>query len=297
MKRLISCVTSDYINMNPTLLKQSILASEGRVILAETVVTATPLLEGVTNAEVMTAFGADLLLLNEYDVFERKIEGLEGVKYPIKETKKMTGRPLGINLEPVETEGEFLEKLITLSKGRIATKETFIEAEKQEIDFICLTGNPATGVTNQSIKNSIGEAKQYFSGLIFAGKMHGAGIKEKLLDETLIVSFIEEGSDGIIIPAVGTVPGITEIAAEQIIKKVKEMGALTISAIGTSQESSDPETIRQIALSNKKVGCDIHHIGDGGYGRLPDPENILTLGITIKGKRHTYFKMSQSLLR
>ena len=64
MKRLISCYASDVINMKRDELKNAILASEGRTILGETVVTAAPLLEGVTNAEVMSSFGADMILLN-----------------------------------------------------------------------------------------------------------------------------------------------------------------------------------------------------------------------------------------
>ena len=45
-------------------------------------------------------------------------------------------------------------------------------------------------------------------------------------------------------------------------------------------------------MSNKRVGADIHHIGDGGYGRMADPENIRALSIAVRGKRHTYFKMA-----
>lgn len=39
-----------------------------------------------------------------------------------------------------------------------------------------------------------------------------------------------------------------------------------MSAIGTSQETSDTDTIKEIALRNKICGVDIQHIGDAGYG-------------------------------
>ena len=84
MKRLLSCYASDFINMKRDELKNAILASEGRTILGETVVTAAPLLDGVTNAEVMSSFGADMILLNEFDVFEKKINGMEYEENPIK---------------------------------------------------------------------------------------------------------------------------------------------------------------------------------------------------------------------
>lgn len=297
MKRLLSCYASDIKNMSSKDLKQAILASEGRIILGETVVTSAPLLEGVTNAEVMCAFGADMVLLNEFDVFEKKINGMKYEDNPIKKIKELVGRPVGINLEPVDYDVRLLEEKINLSSGRLATVNTFCEAEKLEVDFICLTGNPATGVSNESINNSIEIAKKHYSGLIFAGKMHGAGVSEKLLDEKTILSFIENGADGILVPASSTVPGVNETLLTDIINKIKEKNALVMCAIGTSQESADEETIKLIGLSNKRVGADIHHIGDGGYGRMPIPENIMALSIAVRGKRHTYFKMAQSVNR
>ena len=82
-KRLLSCCASDIAKMSAAELKKAIIASEGRTILGETIVTAAPLLEGVTNPEVMAAFGADLIVLNEYDVFSRYVNGMEGEEDPI----------------------------------------------------------------------------------------------------------------------------------------------------------------------------------------------------------------------
>lgn len=54
-------------------------------------------------------------------------------------------------------------------------------------------------------------------------------------------------------------------------------------------------------LSNAEVaaafGADIQHIGDAGYGGIALPENILTLSKTIRGKRHSYRRMSLSINR
>lgn len=296
-KRLISCFASDVAKMSPADLKNSIIASEGRVVLAETVVTSAPLIAGITNAEVMASFGADMILLNVYDVFTKYIYGMEGDENPVATIKKLTGKPIGINLEPVDSNASSLEELIKLPNGRMASEETFIEAEKQKIDFICLTGNPATGVSNESIEKSISIAKKHFSGLIFAGKMHGAGVNEKVLSEKNLLKFIELGADGILVPTVGTVPGINEQEVSDIVSKAKALGAIAISVVGTSQESADTFTIREFGLSNKRVGVDIHHLGDGGYGCMADPENLMTLSLCIRGKRHTYFRMGQSLNR
>lgn len=297
MKRLLSCHASDFAEMTGADLVQSIKASEGRTILGETVVTAAPLLEGITNGEVMAAFGADLLCMNEFDVFKQEIVGMEGIDEPIQQLKEWTGRPVGINLEPVNPEDTVLDQKVTISKGRQATAEAFKQAEKLGIDFIMITANPSTGVTNQGILDSIKVAKENYTGPIFAGKMHGAGSSEPVVQEDLLLEIIQEGADGFLLPTVGTVPGVTIQQTRQITERVHELGGLVMNTIGTNQESADEETIRQFALHNKQVGTDIHHIGDGGYWRMAPPENITAFSIAIRGKRHTFARMAQSIKR
>ena len=307
-KRLLSAYSSEIAALAGAELKQAILASEGRIIVGETVVTAAPLLAGVSNAEVMRAFAADMVILNEYDVNTRFVSGLENCSNPIAYLKELTSMPLGINLEPVDTQVscapaagtemvKAMSDLITLPPGRQVSRETLQAAEKQGADFICLTGNPGTGVSNSSLKAAVKLAKQYFSGLVFVGKMHAAGLAEKVVDEQAVLDFVDAGADAILLPAAGTVPGVGEAELTALVRKIKAKGALTMAVVGTSQESADAQTIREIALANKRCGFDIHHLGDGSFGRMPDPENLLTLSLAIRGKRHTYFRMSQSLRR
>lgn len=307
-KRLLSAYSSEIAALAGAELKQAILASEGRIIVGETVVTAAPLLAGVSNAEVMRAFAADMVILNEYDVNTRFVSGLENCSNPIAYLKELTSMPLGINLEPVDAQVscapeagtekvKAMSDLISLPPGRQVSRETLQAAEKQGADFICLTGNPGTGVSNSSLKAAVKLAKQYFSGLVFAGKMHAAGLAEKVVDEQAVLEFVDAGADVILLPAAGTVPGVGEAELTALVRKIKAKGALTMAVVGTSQESADAQTIREIALANKRCGFDIHHLGDGSFGRMPDPENLLTLSLAIRGKRHTYFRMSQSLRR
>lgn len=75
------------------------------------------------------------------------------------------------------------------------------------------------------------------------------------------------------------------------------MGAMTMTAIGTSQEGADAETVRQIALMSKMAGTDLHHIGDTGYTGIAIPENIRTYSIAIRGVRHTYTRIARSVNR
>lgn len=305
MKRLLDCTASDFQKMNGHELKQSIKACEGRVMLSETMSSVAPLYPGITNAELAASFGADLLLLNVFDVFNPAVEGYECVRKEsiIHKMKELTGRPIGLNLEPIDLNAPQIETLHTISKGRTATEETLKEAKKLGFDFVCLTGNPKTGVTNEETVVAIKKAREIFGeeGLIIAGKMHGAGVANEtgsgIVSEAALTCFIEAGADVILMPAPGTVPGITVDTAENYVRFVHSKGALAMLTIGTSQEGADEATIRQIALNSKMAGADIYHIGDTGYYGIAVPENIMTYSIAIRGRRHTYVRMASSVMR
>ena len=286
-KRLLSCFTSDFNKMSGQDLKNAIKASEGRTVLSENVVGRRSVTGDVTNSELARAFGADLILLNGLDVFNPYIDALPESDEPIKLVKKLTGRPVGINLEPVDLKADMMEEIEIISEGRICSEATLKKIEEMGVDFVCLTGNPGTGVTNHQISEGIKLAKKYFSGMIIAGKMHSSGVDEPVANFDVVKDFIESGADVIMLPAVGTVPGFTQGEMEKAVKYIKENGALSMSAIGTSQESSTKETIRQIAIMNKIAGVDIQHIGDSGYAGVANFENILELSIAIRGVRHT----------
>lgn len=293
VKRLLSCYASDFKKMDKYDLKASIKASEGRTILSENIVS-TSVSHGLTNSEVAKAFGADLILLNGLDLMEPKIGGIDHEEQPIQYLKKLVGRPIGVNLEPVDESAVMAENRLDISKGRQAFKETFEKANELGFDFICLTGNPGTGVSNKEIIKALKVAKEKFSGLIIAGKMHGAGVNEPVVDLNAIKEFIMNGADIILLPAVGTVPGVTTSMVMKAVQLAKQHDVLTLSAIGTSQETSAPSTIREIALQNKIAGVDIQHIGDAGSGGVAPYQNLLEMSRTIRGDRHTIARIAGS---
>ena len=286
-KRLLSCFTSDFNKMSGQDLKNAIKASEGRTVLSENIAGRRSVTGDVTNSELARAFGADLILLNGIDVYNPVIDALPESDEPIKLVKKLTGRPVGLNLEPVDLKADMMEEIEIIPEGRICSEATLKKIEKMGFDFVCLTGNPGTGVTNSQIAEGIKLAKKHFSGMVIAGKMHSAGVDEPVANLDVVKEFIESGADVIMLPAVGTVPGFTQGEMEKAVKYIKENGALSMSAIGTSQESSTRETIRQIAIMNKIAGVDIQHIGDAGYSGVANYENIMELSIAIRGVRHT----------
>lgn len=294
--RLISANSSDLLKMNGEELKQSIKASEGRTVLSENVVVQ-PAIDGLTMSEIAAAFGADLILLNLFDVFEPKVSGLEDQKDVVKKLKELTGRPIGVNLEPVDPDAKMESTKFDLSKGRIATAESMRRAEELGFNFVCFTGNPGSGVTNKMIVEAVKTAKDNFSGMIIAGKMHGAGVDEPVADEESVKAMIDAGADVILTPAVGTVPGFTSDELIKIVKIVHKHNGLVMSTIGTSQESSGKHVIREIALTNKTCGVDIQHIGDAAWGGVPPTETIFELSKTIRGLNHTISRMARSINR
>ena len=136
--------------------------------------------------------------------------------------------------------------------------------------------------------------------ILAAGKMHASGTlegAENIITREDVKAFVEAGADIILLPAPGTVPGITMEYVRALVSYAHSLGALTITAIGTSQEGADTDTIKQIALMCKMTGTDIHHLGDAGYGGMALPENIQAYSIAVRGIRHTYRRMAGSVNR
>ena len=306
-KRLLDCCASDFRSFTKSDLLESIQKSEGRVIACETIGTVQPLLGNVTNAEFAASMGADILLLNMFDVQHPVINGLPETEpeNTVRMLKKLTGRPIGINLEPCDPEAAKSNDgtLWKMSSGRLATVENARRAADMGVDLIVLTGNPGNGVSNELIVASLKEISAAVGDRIMlaAGKMHASGVAgeggEKIMTPADAEAFIAAGADIILLPAPGTVPGITQDYAHRLIEAVPAHGKLALTAIGTSQEGADAATIRQIALMCKMAGADIHHIGDTGVPGMALPQNIMAYSIAIRGERHTYHKMAQSINR
>lgn len=297
VKRFISSNASEILNMTAPELKQSIKASEGRVILSENVAFKESYIGDVTNAEIARSFGADLILLNGIDIFQPFVAGLDAKEDFVQELHRLVGRPIGINLEPVDSQAQMAGERLIIDEGRQASLATIQRAEELGVDFICLTGNPGTGVTNQAIIDTIRVVKENFSGLLIAGKMHASGVDEPVADLEAIAQFIEAGVDIVLAPAVGSVPGFDEQDLKQIVRLTHQKGALVMSAIGTSQESADEDIVKQMAIRNKICGVDIQHIGDSGYGCLAPVENIFAMSKALRGQRHTISMISRSINR
>ena len=309
MKRFLNCNASDFEKMTKSELIESIAASEGRIVVCETIGAVPQMLGDVTNAEFAASMGADIILLNIFDVNNPVMHGLPADVKPedyIRKIKELTGRPVGLNLEPLE-EGVAstveTDEWAGLSSGRAGTLENAKKAVEMGADFIVLTGNPGIGVTNKAITDTLKLYRKELgnSVVLIAGKMHAAGILgeagEKIITRNDVKEFSEARADIILMPAPGSVPGITMEYIRGLVSYAHELGKLTLTSIGTSQEGADVSTIREIALMCKMAGTDLHHLGDSGYMGMALPENILEYGKVIRGVRHTYHRMAASIKR
>ena len=305
MKRMLDMTPRELTNLNKEEFLYAIASSEGRVMVSETIGIAMPMLVDITNAELASAMGADILILNLFDLYKPIINGLK-VERPedtIRELKRLTGRAIGINLEPVDSIDETNQELWAMSKGRATTVENAKKALEMGVDFIVLTGNPGNGVTNEAIASSL---KKISSSLgdkltLVAGKMHSSGIPsesgENIISKEDVDLFIDNGADIVLLPAPGTVPGLTTEYIHSLIKEIHKHNKLALTSIGTSQEGADIETVKRIALESKIAGADLHHIGDSGYMGMSLPENIFAYSVAIRGVRHTYRRMAMSIER
>lgn len=313
MSRIFDLKYDEVMAMDAQELIDTLRLSEGRTVMSETVISTMPYLDGVSNPETSRAFGADLITLNTFDIFNPFIFGYDDVNSDLfggldaviasisgaveknrnndnylREFKQKIGRFIGVNLEPVRGS-------LTYPKGRVLNEESLNRIKTLGVDYIVITANPKTDVSSDDILWGIQEARRVLgdSTMIVAGRMHGSGRAD--FDSLEAIERFAELADVVLLPAPMTVPGVTREFIYQAIQMIHSAGSLAMTAIGTSQEGANASTIEQIALISKEVGADIQHIGDAGISGIALPENIMQLSIAIRGRRHTYRQIARSI--
>jgi hypothetical protein len=289
MTRLLDLWGPGLAELDGDPLRDAIHASEGRVLMAEVVAHAPPLLAGTSNPELAAAFGADLVCLNMIDPRAPGplVEGLEEMSpapESFSELARFLGRPVGLNLEP---------DLDAVPEGYRASEPIVTSAATGGAAFVVVTANPGRGVEVADLAKSVELVRTRAPSLLcFAGKMHQAGAQEQL-DSTSVGRLVDAGAHGVLVPLPGTVPGIDEATAAAMVSASHDAGAITVGTIGTSQEGADTATIRSLALVAKRIGIDVHHIGDAGFTGVAVPENIYAYSLALRGRRHTWNRMAR----
>ncbi len=285
LRRLLDATPEQLAQLRSRGLLDSIRSSEGRTVMAEVIAGASPLIPGLSNAALAAGAGADLLLLNMYDVNAPAVSGAPGT---LEDLARVLGRPVGCNLEPLDAAPS------TVAQGRLATADNAKRARDLGARFIVVTANPHTGAQQATlVARALDVARATADDvLVFAGKMHAAGVAEPPLSTEDLTALAGGGVHGVLIPAPGTVPGMTVDVAAALSETAHGIGLLVVSAIGTSQEGASKRVVEQIALWSKQAGADVHHIGDAGYAGVAVPENIQALSIAVRGRRHTWFRIA-----
>ncbi len=321
VKRIVAASPGELATLQGRALLESIQSSGGRAVAAEIVAFRPPLVDGVSNAGLAAAFGADIVHLNHYDVDRPLIAGVSSTEdgqaaweksglliAPTKEVEEpvrrflskmglgitiatlriLIGRVVGVSLEVV-ADG------ITAPPGRQATPETAAKAIEQGAAYITLVGTPE--IEPVVLRDNVHRLRVGLPPdvVLVAGRMPWGSCNEDIpafLSVAEAEELVAAGADVVMLPVPGTVPGATHEAVAAAVTAAHRQGGLAEVTIGTSQESADIDTVRRLALDGKLVGADIYQIGDGGYGGMALPENILAFGTTIKGKRHIYKRLA-----
>lgn len=259
--RLISAKASKIKTYTGRQLKEAILKSEGRVLMGQTYLKNPILFPNCTSTELMFAFGGDMVMLNGFDFRNPSTcPGLQGFDYQgIKNL--VGGRPVGIYMgcpkEGLDITSDYLYDL----SGMICTEENLKKCKEWGVSFIVLGGNPGSGTSIKDVVHWTKKAREICGDdmLIFAGKWED---------------------------------GITVERIRELIEYTHRKGALAMSFLNSNVEAADRDTIREITLLMKQTGCDVHAIGDGGFGGGTWPENLYQMSITLKGKAYTWAQMA-----
>lgn len=273
----------------------SIAASCGRAVLCELFTSKTPMLGDVSNVELAAAFGADLILLNDFEPGQSTLKGLPLPFDSISALKRQVGSSIGIDLYVINDENKDWP-----TAGLSATEDNVALAVGRGFDFINLVADPVAGVSNAALIEALSGLPQALKDEIpiMCGRMNMAGLTEPI-EEVFSADFVQSlakaGASVFVMPLVGTAQGMTMDLAASLVKACRKEGLLVMTGIGSSQEGADTDIIKTLALMARQVGSDIHHLGDAGYiSGVATPENIMAYSIAIKGKRHTYRRMAAS---
>ena len=320
VKRFLTASPKEILSMNRDELLKSIKMCEGRIILVAARPRGPNLIDGVSNAEVAATFGGDLIALGTYEVRNPYIPGLPSKKPDEQEDKilskaqielgrgqtpgdvrELIGRPVGVMLTAVSE--DMREDLKKHYGDILFSRENARLAVEQGADFLTIySWRPED---EDVLLQAVSDAKDEVGDktIIMTGRVHGPGLmghmaKEGLVSNDAVKMMCEAGADCVALPAPGTFPGFSVERASELVNIIHEHGKLANLGYHTSQEGSDLDTIRRIAILAKMAGPDIYELGDSGFTEsMVHPENIRTLSIAIRGVRHTYRRMAMSPLR
>ena len=317
--RLLTATPKAILGYSPDELLDAIRMSEGRTVVAVARVRGPNACDGVSNMELCAGFGADIVALGLYNPYEPYFPGLPnlvedkteddtlakvqmdlGRGWKLGEVRELIGRPVAAAMYGTDQSfPDQMEASFVRLPGSTATARLLVD---QGVDIIQLMDWLAPVSDVADLLSDIKREIKGHAVLSFA-RPNGWGLFGQIADRPFfdlkeLEVLIKAGAQIVEIPAVSTFPGATIELVGSWAQKIHELGALCNMWIASSQEGADTATIRAIALASKQAGTDMMTISDVWLNEsVPDPENIVTLGLALRGRRHTYRRMAISPLR
>ena len=328
MKRLLTCSPREMLSLQRSELLRAIRISEGRTIEAFCRVRGPNLVQYVSNAEVAAAFGADIIHLEAYDpenpIFPglpsknpaddegtRTVEVPLGKGWTLREVRELVGRPISCTVAvPPGYGAQAVDSALgDVREGVVAGVPTYSTTKievllSQGPDIIAIEGWTEPEVLLSHLKQTkriVGD-----QCILASGVRHGPGLVwgsaprnlREIVTPDYCQALADAGADIIQVPAVGCTAGFSIEYVTELITAIHACNCLAAVGIHNSLEGTDVDTIKRIAVDNKICGADIQILGDGSlHETMGLPETLLALCIAVKGRRHTYRRMAESILR
>lgn len=298
--RILDATASEFMAMNAFELAESIRKGEGRTISVEVICTDQPPVDGVTNAELAAAFGADIVVLDRYDPLTPVILGAPNSLMlsttPLKELKTLIGRPVGLNLLVGS-------KLPAEKTGRAFTPRIAQTACDQGADIFFVINQPSYGGTIEQMCTAGEWVRKNLDGKVMIVAVASASTPPPRTSADMmsfadsLKPLLQAGYQGIGLPLPGSKQGWTPEAAGYLVDCIHAEGGLAWAILTGSVEGSPREAMINLALQAKMLGFDVHRLDEAGLSGMPSPENIFTYSLAIRGERHTYRRMALSISR
>lgn len=254
-------------------VSSAIQSAQGRTIMSEVVVSTPNKYSNISNVKLMNGFGSDMITLKKYDYMNFQME-----KYnQFSEVSSLIGLNLELKEEGIELDTFCDEHLSVI--------------DFKTVDYIVITMYPQQGIKLSFAEKEIKKLRKLYSGFIFLNYyVQNPHLFKKQIEEN--ISWISNCVNMISVPIPGTVYGINETVATEIIKLAHEHKLLVAGTICTSQEGAESNIMSNLGLTAKACGFDVHMFGDASACDIPLEENVFEYSKVIRGKRHTYFRMN-----
>lgn len=293
-KRLIACSPREMIALSPSELFHAIRLSEGRMVEACAGAPGDAAFPGATNAEVCASFGADIVSVDLLgSVLGASTDhDLALLADQVGELRRVAGRPVSCH---VRLAGKSAHAGGLVGRAEVPTVARRLS--ELGVDMVLLDGAPEDAFFSALEESSREVGERALFGAAFTGDFEYA-IGDRPVSAEDVRRAVAAGARVVGVPAVGSVPGYSQGRVSKLVDAAHQGGALASVVLSNALEDADRETVLRIAIDNKQAGPDLYTYGSVADGAVAArPEQLMGFCISLKGHRHTYRRLAESVLR